>query len=164
VLNSFLPVILFLHSGYEIAERYPINTGLDFTPEDLKKLPSEKLPLFSEYGYNWLSKEHFTELVTKVLSIRKKYEMVVLDFRPQSFRVLDGGSEHVLAYARLDHSPKKRLAVVGNCNYASSQVASVRVDTKKRSVVDLLSGKRFAVKDDHVTATLAAGQSLVFEF
>jgi glycosidase len=164
VMNSFLPVVLFIHSGFEIGERYPINTGLDFTPEDLKKLPSEKLPLFSEYGYDWLSKEQFTQLVTKVLSIRQKYDMAVLDFRPSSFRMLDGGNEHILAFSRAHHSPKKRLAVVGNCNYSSGEIASVKVDTTKKSVVDLLSGKKFAVKDDHFTTTLAPGQCLVFEF
>ena len=164
VMNSFLPVVLFIHSGYEIGERYPINTGLDFTPEELKKLPSEKLPLFSEYGYDWLNKEQFTQHVTKVLSIRKKYERVVLDLRPQSFRMLDGGNEHILAFARVAHSPGIRLAVIGNCDYSSSEIASVKVNTTKKNVVDLLSGKRFAVKDTSFTTTLAPGQCIVFEF
>ena len=33
-VNCFLPAIPFIHSGYEIAERFPINTGLDFTLEE----------------------------------------------------------------------------------------------------------------------------------
>jgi starch synthase (maltosyl-transferring) len=65
VTNSFIPAVPFIHSGYELAEQYPINTGLDFTVEQIQSLPSERLPLFSEYGYNWLNKDEFTQFVSR---------------------------------------------------------------------------------------------------
>ncbi|MEK7671415.1 MAG: alpha-amylase, partial [Bacteroidota bacterium] len=88
VLNAFLPGIPFIHSGYELAETYPINTGLDFTSEQLKHLPSEKLPLFSEYGYDWLNKEHIGSWVKNVLEVRNQYKEIVVDENPQSFVML----------------------------------------------------------------------------
>jgi len=35
IINCFLPGIPFLHSGFEFGETLPVNTGLDFTAEEL---------------------------------------------------------------------------------------------------------------------------------
>lgn len=43
----------FIHSGIELAERTPVNTGLQFTEEELQQWSAEKLPLFSDVPLNW---------------------------------------------------------------------------------------------------------------
>ena len=100
-VNAFLPAIPFIHSGFELGEKFPINTGLDFTAEDQKKLPSETLPLFSEYGYNWQSADQFTALVAKVIAIRRKYRTLVADTTPATFRMMEEHNGHVLSFARI---------------------------------------------------------------
>ena len=92
-MNAFLPAIPFIHSGFEIAERFPINTGLDFTVAEIKKLPSETLPLFSAYGYNWLNAEEFTGLIVDLLAIRKQYRSVVVNPDPKTFVMLGDAAE-----------------------------------------------------------------------
>ena len=164
VVNAFLPGIPFLHSGYELAEIFPINTGLDFSAEQLKQLPSEKLPLFSEYGYNWLKKDQFTALVETVLKVRAKYQHIVVDGSPLSCALLHDNNEHILAFARVSAKPQKRVAVVTNTNYYSSEKAAVRLDTTKKQVKDLLSAKKFTVSNGHLDTTLQPGQCLVFEY
>lgn len=164
VVNSFLPGIPFIHSGYELAETYPINTGLDFTLAQLKQLPSEKLPLFSDYGYDWLNKEHISLWVMKVMDLRGKYKQIVVDDNPQSFVMLHDHNEHVLAFARISGMPKKRIAVVTNTNYHSNEQVAVKLDTSKKQIRDLLSSKKFSLKDAHLHATLHPGQCLVFEY
>ena len=164
VVNSFLPAIPFLHSGFEIAERFPINTGLDFTREDLKKLPSEKLPLFSEYAYNWLNAEQFVHLIGTVLAIRKKHRSIVTDSRPQSFRMLEEGNHHLLAFTRLSRDQRTRLGIICNMDHHAVQRAGTRLETTKKRIVNLLTGKKIALGDGVLHADLAPGECLVFEY
>ncbi|MEK9138797.1 MAG: alpha-amylase family glycosyl hydrolase [Bacteroidota bacterium] len=163
VVNCFLPGIPFIHSGFELAERYPINTGLDFTIEQLKQLPSEKLPLFSEYGYNWLSADQFPGWMAKLSNIRQKYHDIIVDSEPQSFVMLHENNDHTFAFARVHESGRQRLAVVANSNFIADESVTVKIETTKQHVVDLLSRKKIEVKDQHINITLTPGQCLVFE-
>jgi starch synthase (maltosyl-transferring) len=164
VINAFLPAIPFIHSGYELGELFPINTGLDFSNEDLKKYPSETLPLFSEYAYDWLNKEQFVPWVTRVLHLRAKYASLIVDATPASFCLLNDANARILAFARVVHKPSRRIAVVGNTNFTTDEMSTTMVDTKRKSVTDLLSGKRHHVKDGRVSIPLHPGQCAVFEY
>ncbi len=55
IIYHFLPSEKYLHSGFEICEYNPINTGLQFTDTQIKEFPAEKLSLFSDVKFNWLS-------------------------------------------------------------------------------------------------------------
>jgi hypothetical protein len=164
VVNCFLPGIPFIHSGFELGERYPTNTGLDFTAEQLKHLPSEKLPLFSEYAYDWCNKNEFARFVAKVSAIREKYHRLITDQRPQSFVMLNDPNDHILAFARVMTSPRFRIAVVTNMNFRAEEQVAVRFETKATKVTDLLTGKKLEVS--HTTLSLVAkpGQCFVFEY
>lgn len=164
VINNFIPAIPFIHSGFEIAEQYPINTGLDFTREDLQKFPSEKLPLFSDYGYDWLNKNQFVGWAAKVTKVRAKYKDMIVNADQESVATLHDHNEHVLAFARVAEKPKKRLGIVTNTNFTSKEIASVKLDTSRKFVLDLLTGKKYKIADMHLKAVLEPGQCLVFEF
>jgi starch synthase (maltosyl-transferring) len=164
VVNSFLPGIPFIHSGFELAETYPINTGLDFTKEQLKHLPSEKLPLFSEYGYDWLNKEQISEFVANVFEIRRRYADLITDPNPHMFVNLHCDNVHILSFARISQARQTGVAVVGSMNFGSDETASVAVGTTKNQVIDLLTDKKIAVKDNHVHLALRPGQCVVFEY
>ncbi len=162
-VNAFLPAIPFIHSGFELAEKFPINTGLDFTSDDLKRLPSETLPLFSEYGYNWQSAEEFTHLITKVLAIRKKYAPVITDPTPATFRMLEEHNGQVLAFERHQAHGRKRIAVVGNMDFHHPQMTATRPVTKRKTVTDLLTGKKMKLEDGWLKVQLAPGECLIVE-
>lgn len=164
VINAFLPGIPFYHSGYELAERFPINTGLDFTSEQIKALPSEKLPLFSEGGYNWLSKEQFAPLIAKVQSIRKKYRSFIVQSTPATVQMLAEGNARLLSFARIALTGEQRIAIVGNMDFATTQMSKTRLDTKKKYVVDLLSGKRLSLSLGVLQVALGPGECIVFEY
>jgi hypothetical protein len=163
-VNAFLPAIPFIHAGFELGERFPINTGLDFTSEDLKKLPSETLPLFSEYGYNWLSTEEFTHLITRVLAIRKKYAAIITDPKPATFRMLEEHNSQILAFARSDEKGKKRVAVVSNMDFHHPHMTSTRPGTARKTLTDLLTGKKMKLQDGWLKVQLDPGACLIFEF
>ncbi len=164
VINNFLSAVPFIHSGFELGERYPINTGLDFTVDQLKQLPSEKLPLFSEYGYNWLNGDQFTAWIAKLSDIRGKYHDIIVNAEPQSFIMLHENNDRIIAFARVNESGKRRIAVVANSNFTANETVAVKIDSSKGHVVDLLTKKKLELKDSHVNVTLMPGQCLVFMY
>jgi glycosidase len=164
VINAFLPGIPFYHSGYELAERSPINTGLDFTSEQIRALPSEKLPLFSEGGYNWLSNEQFAPLIAKVQSIRRQYRSLVVQSTPATIQMLAEGNPRLLSFARIAPKGKQRIAIVGNMDFASMQMSKTTLETKMKRVVDLLSGKHLRLVHGVLHVTLVPGECVVFEY
>jgi glycosidase len=164
LVNAFLPAIPFIHSGYELAEQYPINTGLDFTREQLAQLPSENLPLFSEYAYDWRSKDEFTGWAKLVLSVRRRYHDLVVDHHPLSFVMLEDPNPSILAFARVAANGRKKLAVVTNMNWTVAQTVSLPLDTARKSVTDLLEGGKHDVEGGRITLRLRPGEGLVFEY
>ena len=53
VLYNFLPnLIPYLHGGFELGETLPVNTGLNFTQEEISYYKDKKLPLFCKNSYN----------------------------------------------------------------------------------------------------------------
>jgi hypothetical protein len=163
-VNAFLPAVPFIHSGYELAERQPINTGLDFTPEQIAQLPSEHLPLFSAYAYDWLSKEAFTDHLRTLLAIRAKHLPLIADDTPASFRVLAPDHPSVLAYARLGAKQRRRIAVVANADFTGAVTCAVPLETTAKHVADLLGGGTLPVHNGAVTLKLGPGACAVFEF
>jgi starch synthase (maltosyl-transferring) len=164
VINAFLPAVPYIHAGYELAERLPINTGLDFTDEELATLPSATLPLFSARGYNWTNTEAFPQWVSNVLKLRARYEPIVTSPDPATFTVLGCSDAAVLAYARRSEDGKKRLAVVGSMDFQNSRWTQILLDTRRSTVRDLLSNKSLEVKGDGIELALNPGECIVFEF
>jgi hypothetical protein len=164
VVNCFLPGIPFLHSGFELAETYPINTGLDFTVSELKKLPSERLPLFSEYSFEWDLKKQFASFVGDVARIRSKYQNLVTNPDPQSFAVIEQENEAIVAFARTSVSGRKRLALLGNGNFSKPERTEIHPGGRGRDVRDLLTRRVHRVRNGKLAVTLKPGQCVLFEF
>ena len=78
-INAFLPAVFFIHSGYELCENVPVNTGLDFSDEEQKKYPAEKLPLFSVSSFNWNNKDRFIDEIIRINQIRNEYIDIISD-------------------------------------------------------------------------------------
>lgn len=157
-LSNFIPAIPFIHSGFEIGETYPINTGLDFTKEELKNYPSEKLPLFSEYMYDWLNPNQFTDWIQKVSAVRKKYHGLIVNRNPKSFLIADTDSEDLIGFIRISDDSKTRLLVIANSNMRNKIELDLKLGTAKGVLDDLLSGKSFSVEKQSLTGRLSPGQ------
>ncbi len=164
VTDMFLPAIPFLHSGFELAEVYPINTGLDFSGEEQQRMPSESLPLFSEFAYDWTRKTQFSRLVGTVVKIRNAYQELVTNANHATFDVLASDNEAVLAYARLGGGLGKRLAVVGNSDCAAPAEFTLTLGSQRKSVTDLLSRKRLKLTSGTLHARLGPGACFIFEY
>jgi glycosidase len=162
VVNCFLPGIPFLHSGFELGETIPVNTGLDFTPAELAGLPAEKLPLFSQCQYAWLRKSTLIGLINRVCTIRKRFAGLITNPDPSSFLVLHDDNHSILAFARRGKDGT-RIAIVTNANFVETERTSTQVASRKKTVVDLLTRKRLPLQDGVLPVKLKPGQCVVFE-
>jgi starch synthase (maltosyl-transferring) len=162
-LSNLVPAIPFIHSGFEIGETYPINTGLDFTHEDLKKLPSEKLPLFSEYAYDWLRAENCLDWICAVSEIRAEYHDLITNRDASSFRWIEDGQPDVIAFVRLSAPDTPVLLVVANSSMKEKREASIPAETHHVKLNDLLGSGSVRVEHHRAHCTLAPGQVMVFE-
>ncbi|HUL44650.1 MAG TPA: alpha-amylase family glycosyl hydrolase [Bacteroidota bacterium] len=161
-ISNFIPAIPFIHSGFEIGETFPINTGLDFTRDELKKLPSEKLPLFSEYAYRWDADKNIVDWIRKVASVRNRYRDCIINSSKDSFVWLETSDENVFAFVRQDPDRKTRLLIVGNMNMKKSVTGTIPVENPGASLQDLLEGGTCAVSGKGVEVKLNRGQVAVF--
>ena len=163
VINSFIPAIPFLHSGFELGELLPINTGLDFTHEQLAKLPSEQLPLFSEHAYDWTGRDSIVPFIRKVKHARRRYASLVADPDPATFRLLESSNPFVLAFERTRQDVRKRLVVITNADFFTGGLAELDLAATRASVKDLLSGKTVAIRKGVIRKKLKPGECLVLE-
>jgi len=164
VINSFIPAIPFLHSGFELGETLPINTGLDFSASDLAKLPSERLPLFSEHAYDWARRgKGFPDFIGRIATIRSKYVRLVTDPDPSSFRVLEDHNPMILAFERSSMRGRKRIAIVTNADFSEAHSTTVDLQSRRTSAHDLLGKKRVPLRKGYLRKRLKPGECLVLE-
>ncbi len=95
-----LPGIPFVHSGFELAETQPINTGLGFSDDMLARYPSDKLPLFSEWAFDWTREDNLIEGVTYALELRQRYAELLTANDPSTWFVGMSDNPHILVFSR----------------------------------------------------------------
>lgn len=161
VLSNFIAAIPFIHSGFEIGETLPINTGLDFTEEDLKKYSPYKLPLFSENAFDWFNQNQFIDWIKKVVAIRRKYQKLISDSSPQSFVWFETEQKGLIAFKRRSDAFNYQLLIIANSNIENKIDFNLKIETKKKSLDDLLSGKTFIIEQNTLTGRLNPGQVCV---
>ncbi len=167
-VGCLLPAIPFVHSGLELAETFPVNTGLDFTPEELARYPAHILPLFSEYAYDWLRAENLVTWIRQTLTIRARYHDLIADPSPDTLTLLveeehEKEPSHVVAFVRGRESGGQRLVFIGNSHPKEKKKARLSLPTHRASVTDLLTDRRFRLKGKQLSVELGAGECLIGE-
>ncbi|MFQ3598321.1 MAG: alpha-amylase [Chloroherpetonaceae bacterium] len=158
------PTIPFIHSGMELCEWYPVNTGIGFAPSDLQKFPSEKLALFSEEHYNWTGGNGVAPIIPfikRVLEVRKKYEKLIVDPSPDTITFLEIPNSPVLGIVRSGYG--KKLLFLANANPYQTTEVSVPLQSAKAELKELISGELHRIGDNVLTVRLGAGESAWFE-
>jgi len=108
---ALMPVIPFVHNGFELFEQIPVNTGLDFTSTEQNQFTPYDLALFSESYLNWLNAENLNDVIRYFVEIRKSL------LGKKSIELLDLG-ENVLSFSSRNKYAK--YLFVGN--YAEKQI------------------------------------------
>ncbi len=158
-VNSFLPGLLFIHSGFELCEKNPVNTGLGFTIEDQQKYPPEKLPLFSNLVLNWTNEKNVIDFIRKISEIRSKYFGNFKDnYSPKTLIHPKCSDPDVISYLRIIESAK--LLVISNLS--SIHKANITFELRDiKKIDDLLDGTKYKTKDNKLILNLRPFQVII---
>ncbi len=95
-----LPGMPFILSGFELFESHPMNTGLGFDADQLKLYDPEKLPLFSEWAFDWTREGNMVGAIRYAFYLREQYKELLTNTDPAT--VLPGSSNNpnLLVFSR----------------------------------------------------------------
>ncbi len=116
LLSCTLPAVTLIHSGFELGERTPVNTGLDFTRQEQAEFPTETLPLFSPVKMNWESSDEFTDYIRKIVEIKHNYIDNSVDNTERQIINIGTNHRNVIAYLRRTKSDGGFLLIAINMN------------------------------------------------
>jgi len=158
-LGCLLPAVPFCHAGLEVAETWPVNTGLDFQPEELSQYPTEHLPLFSEAAYGWENQPNMVDWIRRVLDARAQSAELITDPTPATFRLVGSDNAHVWAVIRRNH--ERAIAILFNLSWDTTQAFSIRWPTECVELADLLDGRTFSLTDGRLKGTFGPAECVV---
>ncbi len=163
LINSFLPIPLFIHSGFELGEKHPVNTGLDFKPEDYEKYPSEKLPLFSESMLNWNSENNIISFIQKVNEIKLRLIQEDNNIHGHSIVDIESNKEEIVCFLRRCNSTKKEILIAGNFHHQNVISAEIDLLEGAKSFKDELSNNEFQIENNKLKLNLKPFEFVVGE-
>jgi starch synthase (maltosyl-transferring) len=163
-LSAVLPAIPFLQSGMEICEWYPVNLGLNFTEQDRKLYPSEKLPLFSAFSYDWEKTNNLTPLnnyIARVLEIRSRFLDLVLSGESGSMTIPYVSDPELFAIMRTLNG--RSLLFVGNSNLYTERTGVLEFSLDSSTLFDMIGESSHAISNHRLELTCRPGQCMLFE-
>lgn len=161
--SVMMPGIPFIHSGFELMETKPINTGLGFSDEMIDAHPGETLPLFSEWAFNWTQPHNLVGSIRYALQMRKKYDQLLSSADPAT--VILGWSDNpnfvVLARQNADHT----LVIVGSTSFATLEEGLAFLPVCECKLFPLWGTDVAHIGFDviHIQAKLGNGHVLILE-
>lgn len=168
LVNSMLPkAIPFIHSGQEIGETMPVNTGLDFSNADLEKLQGKPLALFDLCGFKWDGVHPVFGFVRKVLQLRRQLGDAVFATESDSFCMVQSGQPDVIAFIRRGKGRHVMVLFNRDLENALSGCLSLEwcLSSECRNLENLLAestGRSCPVEEQKMPYNLAPGECRLF--
>jgi glycosidase len=153
LLFNLLPqAIPFLHNGFELYESLPVNTGLNFTKDDLKRLKDARLPLFYKNSLNWDTKSSIIPWILKIQDLRIHRPWV---FDKKDIAPLVSGNPKVIGFIK-KHTQGMVIALF-NINFHQKEKFNIAHPDTERWI-DLLDGRTYDLESG---CDIAAGKFIL---
>ena len=168
VLNQYLPSCLpFLHAGYELNEKNPVNTGLNFSTKELEEFKNFPLPLFYSGALDWDTENNLVEPMQKIAALRAKNQNWIAtgDERTLTIHYPENAFGMVIAFERQDaYQPWKSLLVIFNTNLQKDEKFFLQIHgTYNNTYQEYVTQKMYTFRDHWISTELEAGGILIFE-
>jgi hypothetical protein len=128
-LSIGIPAIPFIQSGFELGETQPLNTGLGFSGEEIRRYTADDLPLFGVGAYDWCRAENWIRSVRHALNIRRKFESLLSDPAPNTFLIGSSDNPHILVFSR--RREDQWLCFIANTDMAHEQRGRAIIRSKQ---------------------------------
>ncbi|NDJ84327.1 MAG: alpha-amylase [Chloroflexi bacterium] len=97
-----LPGMPFILNGFELFEVHPINTGLGFSHEAIRQHPPEKLPLFSEWAFDWTRDGNMVGAIRYAMHLRRQYSQLLTETDPATMMPGSSNNPNILVFTRVN--------------------------------------------------------------
>ncbi len=164
IMNCFLPGVPFIHQGFELGATLPVNTGLDFTSEELDRFPASILPLYSEAQLPWGSTETLLETIPAILELRNHFSNAIQDTSSQSFGILPTSHEKLIAFQRTAKDRKRYVLIVCNLDFDRVVEGEVHLSADTEDVESVLTGEKFATPRGILRYRFQQGEGLICKY
>jgi len=169
LVNSMLPMsVPFIHSGQELGETIPVNTGLDFSNSDLENLKGCKLALFDLCGYKWDGSHPMLGFMQKILQLRRQYSVAIDKCDRESFCMVQTGQADVIGFIRRGEG--QHVMVLFNRDLANELAGEVSLEwclhtdchKLENHLADNYNRKEFSIDNQRLHYRLKPGECCLF--
>lgn len=158
-IACFLPTVPFVHCGVEFGETEPVNTGLDFSAEELARYASDQLPLFSVAAYNWATPNlRLLKWWRKTLELRSNYLELVTDLRHETIGRIQTSHPHIHGILRRTPDWSQKLALLFNTDPEHAASVWLHLPTGRAQLCDYYTGELIPCTNSWIEAKLGPGQ------
>jgi len=161
-ISNFIPAVPYLHSGLELGETLPTNTGLGFTPEELKRIQPDNLALFSAVQFDWECDPELLKHIRTVATLRGRFRRSCAPLPGTTFELLETDDSAILAFRRASPEGTDRFLVIGNSDMDRKHRFRVAAGGNRATFRDEFTGGEFSVDRGVLEGDLEPGQVLFF--
>jgi len=158
-LGCFLPAVPFVHAGFELGEVDPVNTGLDFSADEIERHPEERLGLYNAIPLRWTEGPAIHDAVRQLLAVRSAHLEAVVNPSPGSLSVLEVRDERVVCFMRT--GKQEAILVAGRFGGEEPSAVSVVVPIADGDVIDPVRGGRYRIEGGHLDLKLSPWDAVV---
>lgn len=154
-ISSFLPqTVRFIHSGFELLESHPVNTGLEFSDEEIARYTSEDLGLFSLQCFDWSN--NIADYIVSINALRD--ELIGDEISSYIVSYIDNSAKECLTYTLTidektilicaNYSPEVeyvRINLKNEYKNFKNSITSANFEVQKQTLALTLKGYEFAI-------------------
>ncbi|MBN1564189.1 MAG: alpha-amylase [Anaerolineae bacterium] len=119
IFSAVVPGLPFIHNGFEFMETKPINTGLGFSDEMIAENPTDTLPLFSQWAFDWTRDGNLVGSIRYALQIRQQYEALLSNANPETVIFGYSDNPNITVFARQDD--KHTVVVIASDSFETRE-------------------------------------------
>jgi hypothetical protein len=101
----------------------------------LRANPTETLPLFSEWAYDWTRKDNLVQSIRYAFGLRKKYDALLSDPDPATAALGYGDNPNLIVFVRRNR--EQQLVVVASSNMETVERGRAHVPIEEHPLVPL---------------------------
>lgn len=162
LITCFLPTIPFIQAGFELGETMPVNTGLEFSQEDIIKYPAQSLALFSEAALCWETDSHILEFILKINKIKNDFFPIRQSKSNSKVVLLDTNNESCIAFYRFFNINNNALIII--CNLSENIIQeALYIDMLNSNIIDLIENKKYCIVNNILEIELSPYQTLLLK-
>jgi starch synthase (maltosyl-transferring) len=153
ILFNLLPqTIPSIHNGFELNEKLPVNTGLNFSKKDHEILREAPLPLFWKNALNWETKSGIIREIIFLESIKNKYPLI---FDKENISLIETDNKKVCGFYK-NHENTELIALF---NTSFSRKEKFRLDKAHQGIwIDLIDNVDYNFGEE---CELVAGKAIL---